>query len=150
MYQHDYIDNFDLALLGPETGLTSSLLLQHGEGYNQKYPRQPQHQLTLAERMQGDKLDTLYSMTSGDSFDIEYESLAASSNLHEMMELGELEEVKMEADDDIEDENDHQALIDEVEKFLHQHEAIGAIVSDQVTFINRTLFCLRPKVRVFD
>ena len=132
MYQHDYIDNFDLALLGPDTGLTSSLLLQHGEGYNQNYPRQPQHQLTLAERMQGDKLDTLYSMTSGDSFDIEYESLAASSNLHEMMELGELEEVKMEADDDIEDE-----------KFLHQHEAIGD-ASDQVTFSNIKLFCLRP------
>lgn len=119
MYQHDFLDNFDLGLLGPDTGMTSSLL-QHGEGYPQL--RQPQQlQLSLAERMQGDKQETLYSMSYDAKFNLEYESLEASSNLHEMMELQDLEEVKLESEE--RDENDHQALIDEVEQFLQQHEA---------------------------
>jgi len=118
MYQHDFIQNFDLGLFGPDTGMTSSQL-QHGEGCQQL--RQPQQlQLSLAERMQGDKQETLYSMSYDIKFNLEYESLEASSNLHEMMELDEVEEVKLEPE--VKDENDHQALIDEVEQFLLQHE----------------------------
>ena len=139
MYQHDFLDNFDLGLLGPDAGLTSSSLLDYGEGYAQQQqllPRQPQQlQLSLVERMQGDKQETLYSLSHDVKFNLEYESLEASSNLHEMMELGEVEEVKFEAFSPVvKDENDHQALIDEVEQFLQQHETSDPIleVSEEV------------------
>ncbi len=55
--------------------------------------------------------------------------LESSSNLHEMMELADLEEVKNEAPESP-DENDHQALIDEVEHFLHQHETSIPMIED--------------------
>lgn len=137
MYQHDFLDNFDLGLLGPEAGMTSSSLLDHGEVYAQQQqllPRQPQQlELSLVERMQGDKQETLYSLSHDVKFNLEYETLEASSNLHEMMELGEVEEVKVEAVV-VKDENDHQDLIDEVELFLQQHETSAPIldVSDEV------------------
>ena len=138
MYQHDFLDNFDLGLLGPEAGMTSSSLLDHGEGYAQQQllllPRQPQQLvLSLVERMQGDKQEALYSLSHDVKFNLEYETLEASSNLHEMMELGEVEEVKVEAVV-VKDENDHQDLIDEVELFLQQHETSAPIldVSDEV------------------
>ncbi len=62
--------------------------------------------------------------TFGHSHD---EWLEASSDLHDMMELGELEEVKNEAVSMDENSNDHQALIDEVELFLTRHEASSAM-----------------------
>lgn len=141
MYQHDFLENFDLGLFGPDAaGMTSTSLLEHGEGYAQQLlpqlPRQPQQLgLSLVERMQGDKQETLYSLSHDAMFNLEYESLEASSNLHEMMELGEVEEVKVEAVV-VKDENDHQALIDEVEMFLQQHEAAVPIldVSDEPIF----------------
>jgi hypothetical protein len=75
MYQHDFIQNFDLGLFGPDTGMTSSQL-QHGEGCQQL--RQPQQlQLSLAERMQGDKQETLYSM----SYDIKFNLVTMPSNV---------------------------------------------------------------------
>jgi hypothetical protein len=46
-----------------------------------------------------------------------------------MMELADLEEVKNEAPESP-DENDHQALIDEVEHFLHQHETSIPMIED--------------------
>jgi hypothetical protein len=126
MYQHDFLENFDLGLFGPDAGMTSSSLLDHGEVFAQQQqllPRQPQQLgLSLVERMQGDKQETLYSLSHDVKFNLEYETLEASSNLHEMMELGEVEEVKFEPVV-VKDENDHQDLIDEVEKFLQQHEA---------------------------
>lgn len=134
MYQHDFLENFDLGLFGPDAGLTSSSLLDHGEGSAQQQqlllPRQPQQQLglSLVERMQGDKQETLYSLSHDVKFNLEYETLEASSNLHEMMELDEVEEVKVESAVVVKDENDHQDLIDEVERFLQQHEASAPIL----------------------
>ena len=64
--------------------------------------------------------------TFGHSHD---EWLEASSDLHDMMELGELEEVKNEVVTMDENSNDHQALIDEVELFLTRHETSSAMPS---------------------
>lgn len=119
MYQ-DCLDNFDLGLLALDTGLTSNATNMQDvaggmEGHIDYHRRQ-----TLAERMQGDKQDMLSSLMMNNKFE-DMGWLEANSDLHEMMELGEVEEVKTEVVE-VEDPDDHQALIDEVDKFLTQHE----------------------------
>jgi hypothetical protein len=129
MSQQDFVDAFDLGLLAPDaTGVTSNatFIMQHVEGGGAGSGFQHQ---TLAERMQGDKQETLSSLTFGAKFEFDLptfghnrhdEWLEASSDLQEMMELGEVEEVK--------DENDHQPLIDEVEEFLNKFDTSIPIV----------------------
>jgi hypothetical protein len=87
--------------------------------------------------VQGDKQDTLqslaYSVKVEDvpTFGTAHDGwLETSSGLYEMMELEEIEEVKAEA---VPEADDHQALIDEVERFLEQHEVQDpAALRDQV------------------
>ena len=79
--------------------------------------------------MQGDKQDTLSSLMNNKFEDMGW--LEANSDLHEMMELGEVEEVKTEVIE-VKDPDDHQALIDEVETFLTQHEKAYPQVGDDL------------------
>ena len=65
--------------------------------------------------------------------------------MQQMMEFEDLEEVKTEVEaPESPDENDHQALIDEVEHFLHQHETSIPIedVSDEVIILFLLIFAL--------
>lgn len=135
MFQQDILGSFDLGLLGPESDFTTDVSYIQNVGGDIASIDVIQHQ-TWAERMAGDKKNTLSSLASntvtkyddlptfGHSHD---EWLEASSDLHDMMELGELEEVKNEAVSMDENSNDHQALIDEVELFLTRHETSSAM-----------------------
>jgi len=137
MFQQDVLGSFDLGLLGPESGLTTDVsYIQNVEG--DITSSDVTQQQTWAERMAGDKKNTLSSLASnavtkyddlptfGHSQD---EWLEASSDLHDMMELSELEEVKNEVVSMDDSSNDHQALIDEVELFLTRHETSTAMPS---------------------
>jgi hypothetical protein len=78
------------------------------------------------------------------------EWLEASSDLHDMMELGELEEVKSEAVNIDENSNDHQALIDEVELFLTHHETSSAMPSEDLPLeVKKTLTIVKLEGSLF-
>lgn len=87
--------------------------------------------------MHWDKQATLSALSRADDLPNfgprpEDEWLEASSNLHELMELGEVEEVKQESGPE---DDDDQRLIDEMEDFLSFHESAFQVplASDEPT-----------------
>lgn len=148
MYQHqDYIESFDLGLLAPEVaGMTA------GSNDNEASSLQEQLEtvgfmgsgsidpnLMLEKMMQFDKQATLSSLQQkqqrhdDDSLfafgQPDSEWLESSSSLRDLMELAEVEEVKEEV---VQDE-DPEALIEEMEQFLGQFDTSASEDESKIT-----------------